>query len=152
RSVPVAVDGPQMAAGKGLAALPRFVPVDQPFQASSGAKEIVAEQEKEPPLKFPVAGGQAMVKLPRPGWYRLVGGGETVAIFAYGGKDHPHAAVPWLEKPKREDDRPNGPRWVNLTDYALEEEGRGPSRWDHPDRHLLALFDRQHGIVGDKLR
>jgi hypothetical protein len=58
-----------------------------------------------------------------------------------------HTSVP--ERPQSDDQEE--PRWVDLSDYHAQEDGR-TGRWERDGQQLLALFDRQHVRVGDRLR
>lgn len=161
QSLPVELEGsPAARAGKGLAALPRFVPTGQPLTITTTAVEIIAEQAEERQLAFRAEKGTAMVKLPRPGWYRLWAGDESTVVFAYGGQEQPllsavppHSRLHGPPKPgqERQDEPGTAPGWVNLTDYRAEVEGRR-THTEHDGQQLLALFDRQHVLVGDRLR
>ena len=63
--------------------------------------------------------------------------------------------MPQLPQQARDvrDRSPELPRWVDLTDYEAEEDGGGGiSSTTTAAAHLLALMDRQHVNVGEKLR
>jgi len=148
-----------------LAKLPRFVPMGKEFSVPTMAKYIIAIDALDKARRFAARNGIAMVNLPDCGWYRLTTStakrgqrkdgdddADEVDLFAYGGNMEPREFEP-RDRPRmrgrhREDE---GPRWVNLSDFN-QEESQSLSRYENPDQHLLALFDRRHVQVGDKLR
>jgi uncharacterized protein YfaS (alpha-2-macroglobulin family) len=148
---PFTLSGPDAPAGaSGFDGLPRFVAVGEELQVATTAKAIRAEQQITS-LMFAAKDGVATLKLPAPGWYRLHAGDVETTIFAYGGSDHPRRFV--RPDDERDEVQPHGlaPKWVNLSDFALEEHDH-LSRWEKPAQHLYALFDRQSLDVGAKLR
>ncbi len=144
-------DAPTESAG--LDKLPRFIGVGQEFRFATSAKVVLAHHERVA-LKAHPAGGIVTLKFPHPGWYHLKAGDEESAIFAFGGKAHPREFALAVDPDDEKDDAPRTvlpPRWVNLSDFSLEDDGR-MSRWENPSHHLLALFDCQSLKVGDNLR
>lgn len=134
----------------GLDMLPRFVAANHELKVATTVKEITARQDLTD-LRFPVKAGVATLKFTRPGWYRLQAGDDEELLFVYGNAVHPET----YEQHRRGDRdlQPDStrPRWVNLSDFALEDHEH-LSRWENPDQHLFALFDRQTLKPGDSIR
>ena len=174
RSSPCEVEAADRPALAGLAALPQFLPADKPFTVETDARQVVARYVDERvqgriPVKIETlltfrrwgrdAKGVA-VRLKEPGWYTLTAGAETRRLFVYGGTRPPARSPAGLkQRPQRPAGPASpGPRWVDLTCYGGEtgdEEPYGQRGGnllgDERDR-VLALFDRHHARVGDKLR
>lgn len=133
-----------------LSELSRFVAAGETFKVTSDATELVARQaprdgaKKPEEQRFKTEDGIATVCLKAAGWYTLVSGNEAFDLFVYGdGVDTPALT-------RQEQDQPgNSPRWVNLGDYAAEEDQVWAQR-QAGDLHVL--FDRQSVRAGDRLR
>ncbi len=142
------------ASADGLSTLPRFIPVGRALEVKTTARQVVVKQDHNGDDKgktFKAKRGVVRVKLHEPGWHTLTAGAEQTDIFAYGGNDPPRG-YPNQEQALQDADEETlySPRWINLTDYALEEDGY--SREDHRDpANLSALLGRQHVEVGGKL-
>jgi len=161
----------ERAAG-GLSDLPRFVAAGQTLAVRTGAGKVVAQPldndvsvGRASSLPLPVGSqagslrhgtettfnarrGVAELKMDQVGWYRLNDGEQETTIYVYGGENPPSRR---LEELAEGNDSPYQPRWINLTDYDLEEDGHS-RRPRHDPATLLALFDQQHVEVGGKLR
>jgi hypothetical protein len=154
RALALTIENARPTAG-GLASLPRFVPLREKREIATSAREVVLEQWREDrdgaatklEVAFPVRAGRAIVAWPGPGWYIVRAGDATTEVFIYGGTDSPRATRPHQADGSR---RRQG-QWVDLTDYAREEDG-GRGERDLMSSPLLALFDRQQVRVGDKLK
>jgi uncharacterized protein YfaS (alpha-2-macroglobulin family) len=145
----------QVAGTSSLPALPRFVALGQDLVVRTPRREVTAtvsggaESPETTDQVFLAKDGAATIKLTRAGWNRIQSGDEHIDVFAYGTEDSAIATLPPWEaaQPAGADDA----RWVNLTDYA-EQEQAGFDRHDDPRKHLYAMFERRHAVVGDKLR
>jgi len=143
--------GVQVANTSSLPALPRFVAVNQDLVVRTGGREVVAtvsadgDAPQSTDQVFLAKDGAATIKLSRAGWHRIQSGDEAVDVFAYGTEESAIATLPPWETEAREGG------WVNLTDAAVQEQ-TGHDWLDDPSKHLYALFERHHALVGDKLR
>jgi hypothetical protein len=152
RALAVAIAGARPAAG-GLAALPRFVPLKDRREIATRARKLLIEQwrtdrdgkESKREATFAVRDGRAVIEWPGPGWYTVRAGEETTEVFVHGGTERPWDTAPWSHDTARRERH-----WVDLSDYAGEEDGDWRGR-DLTMDPLMALFDRQQVRADGKL-
>jgi alpha-2-macroglobulin len=151
----------------GLAALPRFVPLDQPLEFPTTVDIVRAELvwrdqsgTGTKSLQFVPSNGKAALRFPCSGWYTLTAGKDSTDVFVYGGFDNPGRTRNRQQEKRLKQQKASGDEWeglelpgegwVDLTDDR--EDGSWSELFNGREVHLLALFDRQQANVGGVCR
>jgi hypothetical protein len=136
-----------------LAALPSFHAAGEalviPTRAAALAVASCSAGAEPERRTIPASGGAVRLVIDEPGWYELEADGESRRLFVFGGSEPPLEEAKRMERGPAGEAESSGERWVDLGDFALEEDG-APSPWTPPE--LLALFDRRRLALGEPLR